>query len=109
MPVTDDLVLHLSELACIRLSLDALIDEWSVLAQDWEDEVGGRFDHLTLRQRQIITRRTTLFAELKTTQLSLSSRCPHPGYAQPPFASVTYIPTWFIQPSLCTLCLHPPA
>ncbi len=109
-PVSDDLVLRLSELASTRLSLDALLQEWISLDYDWADETVGRSDHLTTRQHAIQSRRPALLAEITSTHSVLSSSCLHPGYAPPPFVTLhSYtIPPCFGYTSLCILCLSPP-
>ena len=107
LPVSDDLVLHLSERACSRLALDALLAEWASLAQDWEEERNCRPDRMTKRQHQIKTRWTELRTEIHSAHSPLTSSCFHPSYAPPPFKTTPFL-SCFCYPALCTLCLSPP-
>ena len=45
--VPDDDVVRLSELAVIRVALANLLRNWEFLAQDWDIEMCGRYDHTT--------------------------------------------------------------
>ncbi len=110
LPVTDDLVVHLSDLARARLALDTIALALLQCEQDWEDDHASRYDLLTTRQRTIEQQRPPLFELLHSTHATLKAACPHPGYGPPPsLFDHSFTPSYFHHPYLCVLCLSPPS
>ncbi len=54
IPVSDDVVVLLSELAVHRVALDILLRDWEFLALAWDNELCGRHDRTTSRQHGIM-------------------------------------------------------
>jgi hypothetical protein len=102
IPVSDDVVVLLSELAVHRVALDIILRDWEFLALAWDNELCGRHDRTTSRQHGIMADRHFRKSNISSIHNALISTCPHPGNASPPFPSWTIdiLPTCFHHSTL---------
>ena len=104
--MSEDLVLHLSDLACLQVELDSLPAKYDddEAKCDWELQACDKDGQAASGQLTIQPRLPLLISQIYDLGHKLASACPAPGYEHnpPPFL---HLPSMFKHTPSCMLCL----
>ena len=105
--MSEDLVLHLSDLACLRVELDFLLAKCDDEAKcDWELQASDKDHQAASGQLSIQPRLPQLIFQIYDLGQKLASACPSPGYVHNPLPFL-HLPSMFKHTPSCMLCLLP--